>query len=90
MIKFSGFFILNEIHMLIALSTRIPKIYVFPGRGALIFGEGQPENLGKMAITETSIVMQIGVVNFEREYQPLLPDTKFLVMPQFFFMPHQI
>ena len=29
-------------------------------------------------------------VNFEREYQPLSPDTKILVMPQFPCMPDQI
>ena len=31
-----------------------------------------------------------GVVNFEREYQPLAPGTKILVMPQFSNMQDQI
>ena len=29
-------------------------------------------------------------VNFEREYQPLPPGTKVLVMPQFSYMPDRI
>ena len=30
------------------------------------------------------------MVNFEREYQPLLPGTKIFVMPQFSYMQDQI
>ena len=57
-------------------------------REALISGEGGREEIeGKWAITLTSIVMHIGVINFEREYQPLPPGTKVLVIPQFSYMP---
>ena len=67
----------------------IPKVYFYSSE-ALISGEGRQENLGKQAITGIFIVMQIGVVNFEREYQPLHPGTKILVMPQFSNMSDQI
>ena len=40
-------------------------------------------------MTGTSIVMQIGVVHFERACQLLPSGTKILVMPQFSYMPDQ-
>ena len=50
-------------------------------------GERRPENLGKWAITGTSIVMQIGgMVNLKRAYQSLPPGTKVPVIPQFPYM----
>ena len=43
-----------------------------------------------MGTNRESIDMQIGVVNFKREYQPLPIGTKILVMPQLSYMPDQI
>ena len=75
MMKFSSSFKLNEIHNVDSSFNEDPKNIIFFTREALISGKGRPENLGKWAITGTSIIMQIGgVVNFEREYQPL-PST---------------
>ena len=67
----------------------MPKIYLFANE-ALISGEGRSENLGKWAITGTSMLCKSGVVNFEREYQSLPPGTKILVMPQFSYIAEQI
>ena len=89
MIKNSSSFKLNEIHRVDSPFNENPKNIIF-SREALISGEGRLENLGKWAITETSIAMQIGgVVNFEIAYQPLPPGTKILVTPQFSYMPDQ-
>ena len=33
------------------------------------------------------MLCKLGVINFERAYQPLPPGTKILVMPQFSYMP---
>ena len=89
MIEFSSSLKLNEIHIVDSPFNEDPKNIFFSGR-SLTSGEGRPESLGKWAITGTSIVMQIGGHQFEREYQPLFPDTKILVMPQFSYMPDQI
>ena len=59
MIKFSSSFKLNEIHTVNSPFNDDPKNIIF-SRVALISGEGRPENVGKWAITETFIVMQIG------------------------------
>ena len=67
-----------------------PKNIIF-SREALISGEGRPENLGKMGNNrDIYCYANWEVVNFEREYQLLPLDTKILVMPQSFYMPHQI
>ena len=67
-----------------------PKNIIF-SREALISGEGWPESLGKGAKTGTSIVRQIGGGGeFRKRISALPPDTKIFVMPQFFYMPHQI
>ena len=60
MIKFSSSFKLNEIQRVDSPFNEEPKNINFFSREALISGEGRPENLGKWAITGTSIVMQIG------------------------------
>ena len=58
---------------------------------ALILGKERPESLGKMGNNrDIYYYTNRGVVNFEREYQPLPPGTKILVMPQFSNMSHQI
>ena len=59
MIKFSGSFKLNEIHIVDNPLNEDGKNINF-SREALISGEGRPENLGKQTITGTSIIMQIG------------------------------
>ena len=60
MIKFSVSFKLNEIHIVDSPFHEDPKNIIFFSREALILGEGRLENLGKQAITGTSIVMQTG------------------------------
>ena len=60
MIKFSSSFKLNEIHRVDSPFNGDPKNIILFSREALISGEGWLENLGKWAITGTSIVMQIG------------------------------
>ena len=91
LIKFlSQSFKLNEIHTVIALSTRIPKIYNL-SRKALILEEGRPEKSGKMGNKrDIYCYANLELVNFEREYQPLPPGSKILVMPRFSNMPDQI
>ena len=76
MTKFSSSFKSNEIHIVDSPFDEDTKYTNF-FREAQLSGKGRLENLGKWAITRTSIVMQIGVVNFEREYQslPLVPKS---------------
>ena len=67
-----------------------PKSIIF-SREALILGEGQPENFGKMGNNrDIYCYAHKGMVNFKREYQPLPPGTKILVMSQFSYTPDQI
>ena len=54
---------------------------------ALISGEGRPENLGKRAITRTSILCKSRESWISKEH---ISRTKILVMPQFSYMPDQI
>ena len=90
MIKFSSSFKLNEIHKVDSPFNEDPKNINF-SKEVLISGEGRPEKLGKMGNNrDIYCYANRGVVNFEREYQPLPPDTKILVMIQFFCMPPQI
>ena len=89
MIEFSSSLKINKIHIVDIRFNEDPKNITF-SREALISGEERSKKLGKWALTGTSIVMQIGGVNFEREYQSLLPGTKILVMPQFSYMPDKI
>ena len=89
MIKFSSSFKLNEIHTVDSHFNdwEDPKNIELE---ALISGEGRPENLGKWAITRTSIFMQIGGREFRKSISAPTPGTKSLVMPQFSYMPDQI
>ena len=59
------FFKLNEIHLVDSPFNEDPKTINF-SREALISWEGRPENLRKMAITGTSIIMQIGGGQFQK------------------------
>ena len=85
--KFSSSFKLNGIHIVDSSFNEDP---IF-SRKALITGDGRPENLGKMG-NNRDIYCYVNreVVNLEREYQPLPPYTKILVILQFFYMSHQI
>ena len=73
MIEFSGSLKLNEIHTVDSHFNEDPKNIAF-FREVLISGEGRSENLGKWAITGTSIVMQIGGDQFRKRY-PLAPKS---------------
>ena len=89
MIKFSSSLKLNEIHRVDSPFNEDPKTIIF-SREALISGEGQLENLGKMGNNrDIYCYANWRVVNFERAYQPLPSGTKILVMPQFSYMPDQ-
>ena len=90
MIKFSSSFKLNEIHRVDSPFNEDPKNINFFSREALISGEWRPENLGKMGNNkDIYCYANWGVVNFERAYQSLPPDTKIPVMPQFSQMADQ-
>ena len=80
MINFLYSFKLNETDIVDNPFKEDPKNINF-SLGGPNFGEGRPENLGKWALAGTSVVVQIRVVKFEREFQPLPPGTKILVMP---------
>ena len=88
MIKFSSSFKLNESHTVDSPFNEDYKIFFF-FREALISGEEGPENLGKLAITGTCIIMQIGGGEFRKRISApnRSPGTKILVMPQFSYMP---
>ena len=89
MIKFSSSFKLNEIHRVDSPFNEDPKNVIF-FREAIISGEGWSENLGKMGNNrDICLLCKLGVVNFERTYQPLPPGTKIPVIPQFSYMPDQ-
>ena len=66
MIEFSTSLWENEIHMVDSPFNEVSKIYFF--QGALISEECRPETLREMGNNRGSIVMQIGLVNFKREY----------------------
>ena len=89
MIEFSSSFKLNEIHTVDSPFNEDPKNINF-FQGGPKFGEGRPENLGKMGNNrDIYCYANWGVANFERAYEPLPPGTKILVMPQFAYMPDQ-
>ena len=72
MIEISGPFKLNEIPIVDSPFSKDPKIINFSGE-ALISGKGRPENLGKWAITETFIVMQMGGGQFRKRISASTP-----------------
>ena len=87
MIKFSSSFKLNEIHI---VDSPFNEDLIF-FQGGPNFGGGRPENIGKMGNNrDIYSYANLGVMNFEREYQPLSPGTKILVMSQFSYMSDQI
>ena len=58
---------------------------------ALILGEGRPEKLGKMGSNrDIYCYSNRRVDNFEREYSPLPPGIKIIVVHQLSYMPDQI
>ena len=59
-------------------------------QGGPNFGGVRLENLGKWAITGTSIIMGIGGGQFRKRILVPTPGTKILVMPQLSYMPDQI
>ena len=76
---FSSSLKLNEINKVDSLFN---EDLIFPGRTN--FGEGRPENVRKMGNNrDICCYTNRGLVNFEREYQPLPSRTKILVMRQF-------
>ena len=90
MIKFSSSFKLNEIHTVNSPFNENPKTIIF-SREALILGKGWSANLGKTGHNrDICCYANWGVVNFEREYQPLPSGTKILMIPQFSYKPDQI
>ena len=71
MIEISSSLKLNEIHTIDSPFREDSKNFFF-SREALISGEGLPENLGKMGNNrDTYWYANQGVINFERENQPL-------------------
>ena len=89
MIKFSSSFKLNESHRVDSPFNEDPKNIIF-FQGGPNFGEGRPENLGKMGNNrDIYCYANWGVVNLERAYQSLPPGTKIPVIPQFPYMPDQ-
>ena len=90
MIKFSSPLKLNEIHKVDSPFNEDHKNLLF-SREALVSGEERSEKLGEMSNNKDSYCYaNKGVINFEREYQPLPPGCKILVMPQFSYMLDQI
>ena len=90
MIKFFSSFKLNKIHKADSLFNEDPNNIIF-FQGGPNFGEGRPENSGKMGNNRDNYCYaNRGVVNFKREHQPLPPVTKILVLLQFSYMPDQI
>ena len=91
MIEFSSSLKLNEIHVVDSPFNEDSKNIIFFSKQALISEKRRSENLGKMSNNrDIYCYANQGVVNFEREYQPLPLGTKILVMPQFSFMHDQI
>ena len=74
MIEFSNSLKLNEIHIADNPFNEDPQNIILFSREALISGEGRPENLGKWAITGTSIVMQVVSKENISPY-PLVPKS---------------
>ena len=90
MIKFSSSLKLNEIHVVDSPFNEDPKnVNVF--QRSSNFGGGTAGKFKEMRnYRDIYCYANRGVVNFEREYQSLLPGAKILVMPQFSYMPDQI
>ena len=76
MIEFSSSLKLNEIQVVDGPFNEDPKNIVFFFKEALILGEGQSENWGKMGNNrDIHCYANRGVVNVERECQPPPPGT---------------
>ena len=90
MIKFSNFFKLNEIHIVDSLFKEDPKNIVSFQGGPNFWGGTVGKFWGMSNNRDIYCYANRGLVNFEREYQPLPTGTKILVMSQFSYMPDQI
>ena len=90
MIEFSSSLKSNEIHIVDSLFNEDPKNISFFQVGSN-FGGGTAGKFREMGNNkDICCYANWGVVNFEREYQPLPPGTKILMMPQFSYMIDQI
>ena len=90
MVKISNTSYENKIHRVNSAFNEDSKNIIFC-QGALILGERRPENLGKMAKNRgTYCYANYGVVNFDREYWPLLPGIKIFALLWFTCMLDQI
>ena len=89
MIKFSRSFKLNEIHRVDSPFNEVAKNINF-FQGGPNFGGGTAGKFRENGQEQGHLLLcKLGVVNFERAYQSLSPDTKIPVMPQFSYMPDQ-
>ena len=89
MIKFSSSFKLNEIHRVDSPFNEDPKNIIF-FQGGPNFRGGTAEKFRENGQQQGHLLLcKLGVVNFERAYQPLPPGTKILVIPHFSYMPDQ-
>ena len=78
MIKFSSSFKLNEIRTVDSSFNNIALLKIYFFQGGPNFGEGRPENLGKMGNNrDIYCYANRGVVNFKRAYKPypLVPKS---------------
>ena len=84
------FFEINEIHRVDSPYNKDPKNVNF-FQGGPNFGRGTVGNLRKMGNNrDIYCYANRGLVNFRREYQPLPPGIKILVILQFSYIPDQI
>ena len=90
MIKFSSSFKLSEIHTVDSPFNEDPKNINFFQGGPNLGGGTAAKFRENGQYRGIYCYANRGLVNFERAYQPLPPDTKILVMPQFSYMPDQI
>ena len=77
MIKFSSSFKLNEIHRVDSPFNEDPKNIIF-SQGGPNFGGGSAEKFGENGQKQGHLLLcKLGVVNFERAYQPhpLVPKS---------------
>ena len=91
MVKISDASYENEIHVVDSPYNEDSKIIIFLAREALIFGEGRPENLEKMAKKQGNLLLcELGSVNYYGEYWPLLPGNNVFALLLFFCVLDQI
>ena len=89
MIEFSSSLKLNEIHMVDSPFNEDPNDVIFFQEGPNFRGETARKFREMGNNRNIYCYANQGMINFEREYQPLPPGIKILVMPQFSYMPDQ-